>query len=132
VLGQPAAASADPQHPELGGAFLAARAAVDAAFAGYAAVRLKAASIPVSGKVFAPWGTASSLHPAGADQVVLVRLGDALSIATTHSVLAVPLAAGASGGSVTVSLRGVVVGTWALVTSRQLEAPSPWWNLLHG
>ncbi len=132
VLDQAPDGNADLAHPELGGAFNAARTAVDQAFANYAAVRVGRATIPLSGSVFGPWGTASSLRLQGPDRTVLVRLGDALTVSAAAHPLLVPSRAGATAGTVTVTQHGAVVGTWSLATERQLEAPAPWWRLLHG
>jgi D-alanyl-D-alanine carboxypeptidase (penicillin-binding protein 5/6) len=132
VLGQPPDGNVDAAHPELGGAFSVARTAVETAFSGYAAVRVGPATVPVSGSVAAPWGTESTLHVTGPDTVLLLRRGDALAVQARAEPLAVPQAPGARAGTVTVSLRGVAVGTWAMTTVSRLVEPSPWWRLLHG
>jgi D-alanyl-D-alanine carboxypeptidase (penicillin-binding protein 5/6) len=132
VLGQPGDGNVDIANPELGGALSVARSAVDTAFAGYAEVRVGPASIPVSGSVFGAWGTTTALHTSGPDRVVLMRLGDTLSVSAHAEPLAVPQPAGARAGTVTVSFRGALVGTWTLATQRQLFGPSLWWKLLNG
>jgi D-alanyl-D-alanine carboxypeptidase (penicillin-binding protein 5/6) len=131
VLGQPPDGNVDAAHPELGGAFAVSRAAVDTAFSGYAAVRVGPATVPVSGSVAAPWGTASALHLTGPDTLVLLRRGDTLAVHASAVSLVAPQASGARAGTVRVSLRGVAVGTWTVSTDRQLVEPSPWWRLLH-
>jgi D-alanyl-D-alanine carboxypeptidase (penicillin-binding protein 5/6) len=132
VLGQPPDGNVDLAHPELGGAFSVARAAVDTAFSNFRAVRVGPGTIPVSGEVFGAWGTASALHVAGADSFALLRLGDTLSVEARQRSLLVPRAAGALAGTVSVSLRGSALGSWTLATDGQLEEPSPWWKLLNG
>ncbi|MGH7723131.1 MAG: D-alanyl-D-alanine carboxypeptidase family protein [Candidatus Dormibacteria bacterium] len=132
VLGQPPDGSVDPGHPELGGAFAVARAAVDTGFAGFVDVRVGPGTVPVSGKVFGAWGTASGLHLEGPDMFVLLRLGQTLSVRVSSTSLLTPRAAGAAAGTVSVSLGDSQVGTWTLATDRRLEGPSPWWKLLNG
>ena len=132
VLGQPPDGKVDGDHPELGGAFAVARAAVDTAFTGYAAVQVGPATVPVSGRVFGAWGTASALHLAGTDTVVLLRRGETLAVQARPFDLVAPLPAGAPAVTVTVSRGATSVGTWALTLDRQLSVPSPWWRLLHG
>jgi D-alanyl-D-alanine carboxypeptidase (penicillin-binding protein 5/6) len=132
VLDQAPDGNVSVAHPELGGAFTAAQTAAEQAFAAYRVIRVGRGTVPLSGEVFGPWGTASALDLAGPDRTVLVRLGDPLTItAVTHSVAA-PSTAGAAAGTVTVTLGGAVVGRWALVTSGSLSGPAPWWRLLHG
>jgi len=132
VLGQPPDGSTSAAHPELGGAFRAARTAVEEAFAGYAAVVVQATSLPVAGTAFGPWGTATSLrvHPSG--PALVVRLGEALTVTATPRPLATPSPAGSTGGTVTLAAAGTVMGSWSLVTDGALAGPSPWWRLLHG
>jgi hypothetical protein len=132
VLGQPPDGNVDVDHPELGGAFAVARAAVDVAFTGYAPVLVGAATVPVSGRVFGAWGTAAALHLAGADTVVLLRRGETLAVQARRFDMVAPLPAGAAAATVTVSRGGTSVGTWTLALDSQLSAPSPWWRLLHG
>ncbi|HWF56915.1 MAG TPA: hypothetical protein VG520_01010 [Candidatus Dormibacteraeota bacterium] len=132
VLGQPPDGAVDAGHPELGGAFAVARAAVDTAFSGYVAVRVGPATIPVTGSVSAPWGTVSALRLTGPDTFALLRRGETLAVRASAAPLAAPQPAGARAGAVRVSLGGVALGTWTLATTRQLSEPSPWWRLLHG
>jgi len=132
VLGQPPDGNADLAHPELGAAFSVARAAVDAAFGQFAAVRVGPASVPVSGTIDGPWGVSSALHLVGADRFVLLQRGGTLTVAAAAVAVPAPSAPGAPAGTVSVSLLGVPIGAWTLVTDRHLDGPSPWWKLLHG
>jgi hypothetical protein len=43
-----------------------------------------------------------------------------------------PAGPGTRAGTVTVTLKGMPVGTWTLATVRSLSGPSPWWRLLTG
>ena len=64
---------------------------------------------------------------------MLLHSGDSLSVAA--SARPVDGAVGprrAPPASVTVSLKGTAVGTWALTTAHSLSGPSPWWKLLAG
>jgi D-alanyl-D-alanine carboxypeptidase (penicillin-binding protein 5/6) len=132
VLDQPPNRTVDTTHPELGGAFLAATAAVQSGLASYTAVRVGPGSIPVSGEVFGAWGAASRIVVRGADRTVLVRLGDALHVSVAVQAVTVPSSAGAAAGTVSLDDRGAPVGTWTLAVDGSLPAPSPWWQLLHG
>ncbi len=132
VLDQAPNRTADLAHPELGGAFLAARTAVESALASYTAVRVGGGSIPVSGEVFGAWGAASPIVVRGADRAVLVRRGDTLHLSTAVHGVTVPSSAGAAAGTVSLDDGGAPVGTWTLAVEGSLAAPSPWWRLLHG
>lgn len=132
ALGQPPDLTSGWAHPELGGAFDVARNAVQTAFARYAAVRVGSGSIPVAGRLSAPWGTSSDVVVSGPDRVVLLHLGDPLVVTTHLRAVTVPAPAGTSAGSVTVSAGGSVVGQWTLVTTSAVDAPSAGWRLLNG
>ncbi len=132
ALNQPPDGNADLANPELGGAFDLARASVDNAFMDFTTVQVGPGSIPVSGHVVAPWGAYTSLQVSGPATFVLLHSGDTLSVVTSASPIAVPAVAGAHAGSVTVSLKGTPVGTWALTTAGPVSGPSPWWRLLAG
>jgi D-alanyl-D-alanine carboxypeptidase (penicillin-binding protein 5/6) len=132
VLGQPPDAVADPDHPELGGAFAVARAAVENALAGYALATVGVASIPIDGSVTTPWGEVSGIMLTGSDHVVLVRRGASLSVSTAATGFTAPAPASTRAGALTVSLDGIVVGSWSLVTTERLDGPSTWWRLMHG
>lgn len=132
ALGQPPDVTSGWAHPELGGAFDVAVAAVHTALSGYAAVRVGPDSIPVAGALSAPWGQSTPLLMTGPDRVVLVRLGEALTATATPHALTVPARQGTDAGVVTVSAGGVVLGHWTLVTASAMESPSAWWRMLHG
>ena len=130
VLGQPPDAAADPAHPELGGAFSAARSMVEAAIAGYTPVTIGASVVPVAGEATTSWGASGAVTPEGSSRTLLVRLGETLSVAV--SPLPPQPAPASSAGTVTVWEAGRVVGTWALTIRPTVQGPSPWWKLLHG
>jgi D-alanyl-D-alanine carboxypeptidase (penicillin-binding protein 5/6) len=132
ALNQPRDGNVDLANPELGGAFDVARTAVDTAYAGFSTVGVGPASIPVTGHVFGPWGAYTTLEVKGPAKFVLLHSGDSLSVATSVVPITAPANAGAPAGSVTVSLKGTPVGTWALTTTGRLPGPSPWWKLLAG
>ena len=132
ALGQPPDLTSGWAHPELGGAFDVARNAARTAFAGYAAVRIGSGSIPVAGHLPVPWGTATDVLVSGPDRVVLLHLGDALTVTTHLRPVTVPAAAGTAAGDVTVSAGGTVLGQWTLVTTSAVDAPSAGWRLLNG
>jgi D-alanyl-D-alanine carboxypeptidase (penicillin-binding protein 5/6) len=132
VLNQPPDGNVDLANPELGGAFDVARTSVDNAYMDFSTVRVGAGSIPVSGHVFGAWGAYTTVHVSGPERFVLLHSGDSLSVATSTMPITVPARAGTPAGSVTVSLKGTPVGTWALTTDGPLSGPSPWWQLLAG
>jgi hypothetical protein len=68
----------------------------------------------------------------GPDKVVLLHSGDSLSMAVSARAVMAPSGPGAAAGTVTVTLKGTRVGTWALTTTHSLSGPSPWWKLLAG
>jgi D-alanyl-D-alanine carboxypeptidase (penicillin-binding protein 5/6) len=131
VLGQPPDATVDAGHPELGGAFKAARTAVSAAFAGYAAVRIGSGSIPSTGTITAPWGAGSTLVLRGADHVVLLRLGDRLSVSADVTEVVTPAPPGVRAASIRVSTAAGQLGSWTMVTSSALDSPASSWLLTH-
>lgn len=132
VLGQAPDRSADGAHPELGGAFAAARAAAEAVFGGYAPVRAGQGSIPVHGSVFAAWGTAADLTVRGRDLFLVVPLGEVITVAVTPRALPLPSPAGATAATVTLTAAGAPLGHYAMVTDHALVGPTPWWKLLNG
>lgn len=132
ALGQPPDLTSGWAHPELGGAFDVARNAVETALTGFAAVRVGTGSIPVAGNLTAPWGSSTQLLMSGPDRVVLLRLGDSLTVTASLSPVSVPAPPGTAAGSVTVSAGGAVVGRWSLITASAIDAPSAWWRLVHG
>jgi D-alanyl-D-alanine carboxypeptidase (penicillin-binding protein 5/6) len=132
ALGQPPDLTSGWSHPELGGAFDVARNAVQTAFAGYAAARVGSGSIPVLGNLSAPWGASTALLVRGPDRVVLVHVGDPLTVTANLRPVTVPAPAGTEAGTVTVSAGSTVIGHWTLVTASAVDAPSAWWRLLNG
>jgi hypothetical protein len=132
VLDQPADGNVDLANPELGGAFRVARAAVDSAYTDFSTVRVGPGSIPVRGHVDAPWAAYTTVQVSGPDRVVLLRTGDILSVTVSPRAVIAPSGPGAAAGTVTVTLKGTPVGTWALTTVHSLSGPSPWWKLLAG
>lgn len=132
ALGQPPDLTSGWTHPELGGAFDVARNAVQTALAQYAAVRVGSSSIPLSGRLSAPWGTSTGVLVSGPDRVVLLRLGDPLVVTTHLRAVTAPAPAGTAAGDVTVSAGGTVVGQWTLVTTSAVDEPSAGWRLLNG
>jgi D-alanyl-D-alanine carboxypeptidase (penicillin-binding protein 5/6) len=132
VLDQPPNRTVNPAHPELGGAFLAARTAVRTGLAGYVAVRVGRDNLPVSGDVFGAWGAASPIVVASTDRTVLVRLGDALHVTVVVHAVSVPSSAGTAVGTVSLDDGGAPLGAWTLAVDGSLPAPAPWWRLLHG
>ncbi len=132
VLDQPRDGNVDLANPELGGAFDVARSSVDNAYMGFSTTRVGPESIPVTGKAFAPWGAYTALRLSGPDRFVLLHSGENLVVATSAAPITAPAGAGSPAGSVTVSLKGTVVGTWSLTTTTSFAGPSPWWKLLNG
>ncbi|MDQ6855814.1 MAG: hypothetical protein M3Z57_01915, partial [Candidatus Dormibacteraeota bacterium] len=132
ALNQPRDGNVDLANPELGGAFDVARASVDSAYMDFSTVAVGPTSIPVSGHLVAPWGAYTTLQVSGPAKFVLVHSGDSLAVVTSVTPIAVPAAAGAHAGSISVSLKGSLIGTWALTTTDRLAGPSPWWKLVGG
>jgi serine-type D-Ala-D-Ala carboxypeptidase (penicillin-binding protein 5/6) len=132
VLGQPPDLTSGWAHPELGGAFDVARTAVSTVLSGFAAVRVGSGSIPVVASLSAPWGQSTPVVVSGADRVVLLHLGDRLTVTNRLAPVAAPAPAGTNAGSVTVSTGGMVLGQWSLVTASAVDAPSTWWRLTNG
>ena len=132
VLGQAPDASVDADHPELGGAFAAARDAQMAALGDYTAVDLATATPAVRGNVDAAWGARSGVGAQPLHTTVLTRVGQPLSIAV--SVMRPP--ASPHAGTVVAHLRGSSAAglraAWSVVTTTDLAGPDWWWHLLHG
>lgn len=132
VLGQPPDASVDADHPELGGAFAAARSAQSAALGGYAAVDLATVTPAAQGSVDAAWGGRSGVIARPLHATVLTRLGQPLSLAVSVSVPP----ASPRAGTLVARLRGTspsgVHVTWPVVTTAEIAGPGWWWHLLHG
>jgi D-alanyl-D-alanine carboxypeptidase (penicillin-binding protein 5/6) len=133
ILGQPPDAAVAAAHPELGGAFHLAQAAVDTAFAGYTWVTIGPSSLPVKGIVTTAWGETTAVVVGGeGDRSILVRLGDALTVTASATSLAVPSSGHAGVGSLSVSRGGQPVGSWQLMSDSPIDGPSVWWRLQHG
>ena len=133
VLGQSPDASGDADHPELGGAFAAARGAQSAAIGGYAAVDLATVTPAVQGSVDAAWGARSGVVAQRLHISVLSRLGQPLSLAVSVRVPPAP----PRSGTLVARLRGTspdggVHLTWPVVTAADVAGPSWWWHLIHG
>jgi D-alanyl-D-alanine carboxypeptidase (penicillin-binding protein 5/6) len=130
VLGQPPSAAVDPAHPELGGAFAAARTAATAALDGYLAVDLARLLPTVTGIVSTRWGTharvAVSERP---PDVQVVRAGAVLHLAVATLQPVAPFAAGAMVGRVAGAWNSDTVVTWRVVSTGAVAGPSLWWKL---
>ena len=135
VLGQPPDSAVSPAHPELGGAFHAARAAASAALAGYAEVQLESLRPHITGSVAVPWAHMIPLAAgsgASAGGRMFIREGSALHVSVQAGRVAVPLARGAVVGSAVASLKERPVVHWPVVLDDQLATPPWWWRLLNG
>ena len=133
VLGQSPDAAVDADHPELGGAFAAARAAQSAALGGYAAVDLATVTPAVQGSVDAAWGARAGVIAQPLHATVLARVGQPLSLAVSVTV---PPASPRTG-TLVARLQGTSPGggvhpTWPVVTAADIAGPGWWWHLLHG
>lgn len=132
VLGQPPDAAVDAAHPELGGAFAAARGAASAALDGYAAADLGTLTPAVSGTVTEPWGGESAVTVRPVRGLVVARRGQVLTV----DVHAVRLAAAPPAGATVAVLRGTAAGVadvgWTVVTAAAIAAPSAWWRFWNG
>lgn len=133
ALGQPPDVSVDADHPELGGAFAAARGAQSAALDGYAAVDLATVTPFVQGSVDAAWGARSGVFVERLHTTALMRLGQPLSLAVSVTV---PPASPRSG-TLVARLHGTSPGggvhlTWPVVTAADIAGPGWWWHLLRG
>jgi D-alanyl-D-alanine carboxypeptidase (penicillin-binding protein 5/6) len=133
ALGQPPLRAGDAAHPELGGAFVAARNGAVAAFAGYAAIDLAALSPGVSGSISTRWGSRSFVAIAKhASDVVLVRAGANLRLAVIELSPTAPIPSGSTVGEITGVLDANTSITWRLVSTSAVDTPSPWWKLFSG
>lgn len=132
VLAQPPDAAADRAHPELGSAVRVAREAVDTVLAGYAAVTLGSATLPVSGTLRDPGGgVLSAVHVTGAPRTVVLRDGEVLALRVATTAVEEPVPAGAVVATVTVTRGTAVLGTWQLATDTAVPGPSAAERLLH-
>ena len=132
VLDQAPDASVDADHPELGGAFAAARGAENAALGGYTAVDLAMVTPAATGTVDAAWGARSGVVARPLHTTMLARLGQPLSIAV--SITRPP--ASPHSGTIIARLRGSSAAglraVWSVVTTTDIAGPGWWWHLLHG
>ena len=131
VLGQPAYAEADADHPELGGAFAVAGNAESAAVGGYEPVNLAGMS-PANGIVSTPWGARSGVVSQAAQTTVLARLGQQVAVAVTLKHLAATPHAGSVVAVLSTTAVGGVHVSWSAVTTEDIAGPDWWWHLLHG
>jgi serine-type D-Ala-D-Ala carboxypeptidase (penicillin-binding protein 5/6) len=130
VLGQPPLTAGDPQHPELGQAFVSARSAAVAALRGYTAVDLAGLSPQLSGSISTRWGGSSLvLLAAHAADVVVVRSGALLRIHVTSLATRAPLPGGTTVGEITGVLDATTSIRWNVVSASDIAGPSPWWKL---
>lgn len=131
ALGQPPNAAVDPDHPELGGAVAAARGAMAAALAGYAAVDLATATPEVTGSLSEPWGARSGVTVMALRGTLVARLGQPIPLSVTRR----PAAPAPRAGTVVATVRGSPPGgaalSWAVVTATTVDGPDWWWHLLH-
>jgi D-alanyl-D-alanine carboxypeptidase (penicillin-binding protein 5/6) len=131
ALGQQPDAGVDADHPELGGAFAAARDSVAAAFAGYAAVDLAGVTPSVSGSVSEPWGAHAAVAARPLHATAVVAIGDPMALETVraHPGPAPPR------GAVVAYVRGTQAGgaslSWPVVTVDAVAGPSWWWHLIN-
>jgi D-alanyl-D-alanine carboxypeptidase (penicillin-binding protein 5/6) len=130
VLGQPRSAAVDHAHPELGGAFAAARSAAMAALDGYVAVNLAGLLPAVSGIISTRWGgharvVLSEQRP----DIRVVRAGATLRLTVTTLQPVAPFGSGVMVGRVDGTLNTDTLVTWPVVSSGAIAGPSLWWKL---
>jgi serine-type D-Ala-D-Ala carboxypeptidase (penicillin-binding protein 5/6) len=130
VLGQPPSAAADRAHPELGGAFAAARSAVVAALKVYVAVDLAGLLPAVTGSIATRWGSrARVVLSEQSGDVEVVRSGAVLHLTVTTLRPVAPFGSGVVVGRVTCALNATTTVTWRVVSSSAIAGPSLWWKL---
>jgi D-alanyl-D-alanine carboxypeptidase (penicillin-binding protein 5/6) len=130
VLGQPPSAAVDPAHPELGGAFAAARTAATAALDGYVAVNLAGLLPAVNGAVSTRWGSHARVAVSETDShIQVVRAGAVLHLTVATIQPLAPFAAGATVGRVAGALHSDPIFTWRVVSAGAIAGPSLWWKL---
>jgi serine-type D-Ala-D-Ala carboxypeptidase (penicillin-binding protein 5/6) len=108
--------------------FSVAIAGVRSALAGYVAVDLAHVHPAVTGRVTAPWGSASGLVTTAGSQVVDVRRGVDIPLLLS----AVPLSGCDSAGCVVGRVTGRFNGAplaWNVVTTSPIGPPNPWQRL---
>jgi serine-type D-Ala-D-Ala carboxypeptidase (penicillin-binding protein 5/6) len=130
VLGQPPSAAVDPAHPELGGAFAAARTATTAALDGYVAVNLASLLPAVTGIISTKWGSQARVAVfESPPDIQVVRAGAVLHLTVGTLQPVAPFGAGATVGRVAGALKSDTVVTWRVVTTGAIAGPSLWWKL---
>jgi serine-type D-Ala-D-Ala carboxypeptidase (penicillin-binding protein 5/6) len=130
VLGQPPSAAVDPAHPELGGAFAAARTATMAALDGYVAVNLASLLPAVTGIISTKWGSQAGVAVfESPPDIQVVRAGAVLHLTVGTLQPVAPFGAGATVGRVAGALKSDTVVTWRVVTTGAIAGPSLWWKL---
>lgn len=131
ALDQPPDAGVDPDHPELGGAFAAARDGMAGAMAGYTALDLASVTPNVQGSVSQPWGARSGVAARPQHRTVTARMGQTIDLSVVAARPKPAPAAGAVVARVRSSSTGVAL-TWPVVTVSTMAGPSWWWHLLNG
>ena len=133
VLGQPPAQASDPAHPELGGAFAAARSATAAVFNSYSAVDLDQALPTITATVKTAWGDSApgELIPNAGTDVVLIRSGAVLRFTVTKTPPSVPFERYSVVGHVIGVLNPTTSITWRVVAMTGINGPSLSWKLFH-
>jgi len=131
VLGQPPLPSADPAHPELGGAFSVARTAALAVFGSYAAVSPADVIPQVTGGVDTRWGADAGLRVVPVPgQVLMLRQGTTLGLASPVLRRLIPPApAGTEVARLAVQLGAGHLLQWEVVLRGDLPSPPWWWRL---
>ena len=127
ILGQPPDAATDREHPELGTALRIARAAVTAVLRGYAPLSVPASALPPVTAVLtdrASHRTLTGTTLAGAPVAVALQLGETLDVSVDLAPLGADLPAGSTVATVTVTRGTRTLGTWRLVTTTAIVAPS--------
>jgi len=132
VVAQPADASYDAAHPELGGAVRAAQQAASAFFDGEVAVHTADIAPTITGSVVSAWGPRSDVLAVPVrDDVVVLRRGESLAVTATLMQLSLPAAGGATVGRLTGVARSGARLSWTLRIARSVGGPSAWWKLTH-
>jgi serine-type D-Ala-D-Ala carboxypeptidase (penicillin-binding protein 5/6) len=130
ILGQPPSAAVDPAHPELGGAFAAARAATTAALDGYVAVNLAGLVPAVTGIISTKWGSQARVAVSESPpDIQVVRAGAVLHLTVGTLQPVAPFGEGATVGRVAGALKSDTVVTWRVVSTGAIAGPSLWWKL---
>jgi serine-type D-Ala-D-Ala carboxypeptidase (penicillin-binding protein 5/6) len=114
-------------QPHLADALTAARSAAEAAFAGFAAVRLADDAPPLGGRVGSGWGGAAGVRLGrGQGGTVALRRGSRVDVVTVAQALPGRLRAGEEVAVVEARAGGVVVARWPVRAVSALEPPLLW------